>query len=608
MSRFNRPPFNLADLQGKTVEEQTRLQSDWWGDDKDREAYLDALNGDVTWIHSRAQVEDDPAPPRKPPPRQGHAKVALISSKADVTTALSHPDKFGNIPYAELGGASFMLALDPLPAGSGGTDWHGEQQRVALAAIGTLNVAQLRQAADCAVKQAEILSLQGPNFDLADFAEQAALRYFGLLFGFSTGDHVILEDAARRGYRALQYLIVGRHFTSEPTTLPAAQQALARLSTRCSALMDEYARLERSPRKPPRPTGAPPANFNWPDGVQPWADLQLSGLGDPLLRILPGLAGKLSGQDLCSLVGGLLVGTVGNVRTSLCLMLEQLFLPANETLMRDLRNLAYDDTAPLPARWSTALHALMAKAPPVPFLPRRALNPVPMQGATVDAGIDCIIAIRPSTDAGCPWGNPGMASPATHACLGQGLIEPLLVALLQRTVKLPGLEQRLDPLDGQALAPERLWGMGCSRYLLHYRRDKVLKQQPLIVVMRIKAPVAENAERLRHVISGGAPRIKWALDNSSHVHMAWFEFMENDSLLALRTVYDGDFDAYIQHFALKDGDLFDQLFECIEGAPPMPVAEHPNEFVETIRRYNRAPAAGFFYCAYPRTEVTRIPK
>lgn len=608
MSRFNRPPFNLNDLQGKTVEGQTRLQSDWWGDDKDREAYLLALNGNVTWIHSRAQVEDDPAPPRKPPPKQGHAKVALISSKADVETALSRPNLFGNIPYAELGGASFMLALDPSPAGPGQTDWHGEQRKVAAAAIATLPAPQLRNAADCAVQQAAILSLQGPNFDLADFAEQAALRYFGLLFGFATSDHAILEEAARRGYRGLQYLIIGRHFTSEPTTMPAAQQALARLSTRCSALMDEYAGLVRSPRKPPRPTGSPPTDFNWPDGVQPWADLHLSGLGDPLLRSLPDLAGTLNGQDLCSLVTGLLVGTVGNVRTTLCLMLEQLLQATAAGQLQALRNLGYDPLVQPPAGWLNAIHALMAQAPPVPFLPRRTLKEVGLQGDTVKPDTDCIIAIRPSADIGCPWGHPKMPTPATHACLGQGLIEPLLVALLQRTVKLPGLEQRLDPLDGEPLAPERLWGMGCSRYLLRYRRDKVLKQQPLIVVMRIKAPVAENAERLRRVISGGAPRIKWALDNSSHVHMAWFEFMENDTVLALRTVYDGDFDAYIQHFALKDGDLFDQLFECIEGAPPMPVSEHPNEFVETIRRFNRAPAAGFFYCAYPATEVNRIPK
>jgi hypothetical protein len=148
--------------------------------------------------------------------------------------------------------------------------------------------------------------------------------------------------------------------------------------------------------------------------------------------------------------------------------------------------------------------------------------------------------------------------------------------------------------------------MGCLHYPLRFDREKVRVQQPLIVMMRVKSPLPENAERLRRVVRSGAPRIEWALNNSRHVHFAWFEFLENDSVLALHTIYDGDFDAYIQHFALKVGDLFDQLFECIEGAPPLPVAENPNEFIEAIRRYNRAPLGGYFYSAYPKLECSRI--
>jgi hypothetical protein len=71
-------------------------------------------------------------------------------------------------------------------------------------------------------------------------------------------------------------------------------------------------------------------------------------------------------------------------------------------------------------------------------------------------------------------------------------------------------------------------------------------------------------------------------------------------------VYDGDFDAYILHFAEHAGELFDQLFDCIEGASPLPVAEHPYEFVETIRRFNRTPVGRYFYCAYPTQKVPEI--
>lgn len=75
------------------------------------------------------------------------------------------------------------------------------------------------------------------------------------------------------------------------------------------------------------------------------------------------------------------------------------------------------------------------------------------------------------------------------------------------------------------------------------------------------------------------------------MHFAWFNLQNNDSELALHTVLDGDFDAYIAHFALHVGPLFDPLLEHIQNAPPLPVAELPKEFVDTIRRYHQAIAA-----------------
>ena len=125
--------------------------------------------------------------------------------------------------------------------------------------------------------------------------------------------------------------------------------------------------------------------------------------------------------------------------------------------------------------------------------------------------------------------------------------------------------------------------------------------------MRLKSPVRDNADRVREVIRAGAPRIEEALRESRHVHFAWFELIESDTVLVLHTVYDGPFSAYIQHFALKVGDLFDALFECIENPPPMPVDEFPDEFVAHIQRYDRAPAMGYFFSAYPRSEVAQHP-
>ena len=81
--------------------------------------------------------------------------------------------------------------------------------------------------------------------------------------------------------------------------------------------------------------------------------------------------------------------------------------------------------------------------------------------------------------------------------------------------------------------------------------------------------------------------------------------VENDDCLALSTVFDGDFDAYVEHFASKV-PLFDEQFKYLEDAPPTPIAEHPKEFVEVIRRNDRTPLAGYFFSAYPTVSVAEI--
>ena len=627
MRRFERPEVKLDQLDTLRNEQRTRLQFDWWCDDKDRARYLEALGGRLEWIYSRAPIEDDPSPPRSVPARQGLAKVALVSDPQQVVAALSNPDDYLNIPYAELGGASFMLALDP--PRDGGPDWHAVQRKVVEDLFARFAPGELRRAATWAVEQAAILSLRSEVFDLAEFAEQAALRYFGLVFGYASADHVLLEEAARRGYRALQYVIVGRHFVSEPGTLPAAQLALGKLAARTASLVDEYATLKRVPRQPSR-LGVPRPDADWPTGVQPWSEIGLSSLGEPALRQLPELARDLSGQDLCNVIGGLLVGMVGNVQTSICQVVQDLLrAPTNElqrlkdhSAVPALREDAAEvDAAPCSGHTKKPsagpsvqvqrdpvaeyLRQRLRARPPVPFLPRRTREGLKKIGeVSIEAPTDCILVVPGGGDPDCPWG--GSKEKFRHSCVGREFVQPLLELLTRRVVALPDLEVLLDSVTGEVLDPVRLWGFGCVRYGLRYRREKLRVQQPLIVVMPVKSPVAEHAEYLRAVIRTGAPRIQWALDDSSMVHVAWFEFMQEDSLLALRTVYDGDFDTYIQHFALRAGDLFDQLFAHIEGGPPMPVAEHPHEFVETIRRYNRAPLGGYFYSAYPDQKVPRI--
>jgi hypothetical protein len=607
LGRNVRPPFNAADLDALSGEQANRLIFDWWCDETDRPLFIDSLQGKPTFVPSRTPLQNDPAPLMTTPAPQGRRLIVLLSDPADVRRALTRHDEFSNIPYAALGGASFLLAQDPGP-GYGGIDWHAQQQALIDEALRYYHAVALRALAQQAVQQAELTSLAQPTFDLAHFAEQAALRYFGILFGYGFQDHVLLEEACRSTYRALQYLAIGQHFVTEPLTLPAAQQALGRLATRTSDLMEAYTRLERSPRR----YGPSSAGRSWPDGVQPWSELGLNSLGDPLLKRVAVQPGLLSGRDRAVVAATLLAGTLGNVQSAVCLLVQSLLEgdPADLKQHRNIKDVKSleDQLLPRLGCW-----------PPVPVVPRRTRVRVDVAGGvTLPVDTDCLVLLRAGLNPGCPhqpppspwiWGDvPEIRdeAPATHPCLGRDLATPLIAALVHRTLKLRGLRQTRDLLTAEPLKVERLWGFACVRQPLSFDRDQVRAQQNLIVSMRVKAPISENVVHLRRLIAAAIPRIDDVLSSFGSVHFAWFEFSDDDTRLVLRTIYDGSFEAYLEHFARRAGDLFDGLFEYLEEAPPRPVAEHPHEFVECIRSHNRAPLASYLYSAYPRTQAEQI--
>jgi hypothetical protein len=633
MSRYVRPPFDINELNGKTDEESNRLIFDWWCDEgdlqdppptgrsSDRLLYIAKLKGEPKWIPSRAPHQNDPAPPITVPAPQGFRPVCLLSDPGDVRKALTNTDDFSNLPYAALGGASFILGLDP-GTGDKGIDWHKKHHYLITEALRVYEPAPLRIMTKKAVEQAALTSLARAHFDMAEFAEQATLRAAGILFGYGFQDHTLLQETSRATYRALQYLAVGQHFVTEPGTLPAAQQALGRLAARTSELTDDYTRLHRSPR-----IYGQEDRRELPVGVQPWSELGLSSLGEPLLQRLtaivdppdpshppyPPLTGQsLSGRDRAIVAATLLAGTLGNIQSAACLLLQFLLTDrlCGQGLREKFRTMSYDN-----GELETALASLMCKFPPVPVLPRRTReNSVTLNGVTIPPDTDCLLLLEALSDTSppqeampCPhiWGDVRGSLSAVHACLGRALSLPLIAALVHHTLNLPNLRVELDPLNGDTPKVERLWGFACTKYGLLYNQEQ-RKQQNLIVCMPVKPPISENAMRLRQLIAAGAPRIDHVLSSFGHLHFAWFEFTEGDRELVLRTVYDGQLEPYLQYFALYAGDVFDGLFEFLEGAPPSPVAEHPEEFVATLVAINRSPLGGYLYSAYPRVEADQI--
>lgn len=248
--------------------------------------------------------------------------------------------------------------------------------------------------------------------------------------------------------------------------------------------------------------------------------------------------------------------------------------------------------------------------PPAPFLARTSVGRVTFKwsngrGMTVPDGAHVLLAMGAAQSDDVVFGGPPGMPQFMHRCIGRHLAIPLVYEIVEGTLLLPGLARVIDAQTDRPERLEKLWGAVCLRYPLQFQRDRRLNQQPLHVVLPIKEPVKENADKLKTLTRLGASIVEDALDGRKHVHFAWFMLVEDETHLAMLTVYDGNFDAYVEHFAV-DVPLFDEQLKYLKDAPPTPTWKYPKEFVEWIRKYNRAPLGGYFYSAYPTRTVADV--
>ena len=608
--------FAAAETAGRRFE-ANRILFKWLSDDADRAAlyrYL-SIHQPVLRFQSRA---DTKLRPTDDSDSVFHQDVYLLTARADIERALADTASFSNSPYQALGSGTFMLGLD-------GGD-HKPQRDFAAAYLRHLQPPTIAALAQVAFLAAAVLPLKQRQFDLVELAEQAALRFVGFLFGFAQADHALIETTMRAAYLGLNYQILGRHFVSEPGILPDAIKGMGALLQRTAYRLDLY--REQIGRE---------QEDEYKSIEDELGDLRLyedrhkrQALADfvPVLRRIamhaePDLQQQYSGTELAVMVVGMIAGTIGNVQASVAIAINEFFLDSGEyERARDAARKSWlgDETR------TETLEALVWEAlrlnPPVAFLPRKAIRNVSLGHAAIPQGSSVIVAMGGATLEGLGnshqfrhdrnhhdpliFGGPPGEAGYLHQCIGQHLAVPLITHIVRQVLLLPGLAQRFDPRTGGLLRLEKRWGFNCRKYPLEFDRFEILKQSPLNVIMKVKMPVSEHAEELKKIIKHGAPRIEKKLCDAGHVHFAWFEFLENDTKLALHTVYDRDFDAYIEHFALQIGPLFDLLFEHIQDAPPQPVSKFPKEFIDTIRRYNARPAGDYFFSAYRKVDVSMI--
>ena len=595
----------------------------------------------------------EPAAPRGAPEPGERRHACIVADPAQVAEVLVNAKSFSSVPYAALGGGRFMLALDPAPAQGREGGEHTRQRTYVVELLQQSPEQELRRLAKAAVAQAAVAGLQQHRFDLAELSEHIAARFCMLWFGFGIQDLLLIQKVAAGGYLALVQQIVGRHFMPVQGELSTeAAAALDRLGKRTGELLLDYFRIEAQRPSATRDAAAPdtpdaPRDAGvWPKGVASPANIGFPSDWAPLLKRMAGAPGDFSISELVTIVLGLLVGTVGNVQASVCLVMRQILSGEDEGLaLKEAVEKAVETaakTAEENERDVQALQRLVAQAlartPPVPFIPRRANCKTKIGDSEIDADTEVLLWLGPA--AGSPAGSAGEAqataqvrqkadapavaadetrpfgaavrkkarstAQAPHACPGKDAALVLVTEAVRMLARLPSLAQALDPDTGKAIGLKQRWGFACESYPLTYERMSRVLQQPLIVIMPIKSPVAEHAEKLARIISLGAPRIEQALRESRIVHFAWFEFLDQGRQLALRTVYDFRFRDYLEYFALRVGDLFDQLFEHLEGAPPLPVSQNVDAFIEVIRARNGTPAQGYFFSAYPQARTSQI--
>jgi hypothetical protein len=133
-------------------------------------------------------------------------------------------------------------------------------------------------------------------------------------------------------------------------------------------------------------------------------------------------------------------------------------------------------------------------------------------------------------------------------------------------------------------------------------------QNPLTLVMTARTAddrrtLEEKLQRLQALPREQNPVVT-ALDKIATVHFARFVFLD-EARLAVITTYDGDFAVYVNEFVDHIGDVFNDLLQHMDGAPPLPVQRHRQEFLDYVQR-NDLRCLPPFYSAYPTRTVLDI--
>jgi hypothetical protein len=126
-------------------------------------------------------------------------------------------------------------------------------------------------------------------------------------------------------------------------------------------------------------------------------------------------------------------------------------------------------------------------------------------------------------------------------------------------------------------------------------------QQGLNLVLPLKNP-AQMGD-LAAVLVQAKQQAHEAVIGLRNIHSARFVPSPDYASLWVITMFDGDLDSYLMDFVGTLGEVFDAILVYIKGAPPLPVRDFPDEYVEFVKTHNISVGT---LCAYPDSTVLDI--
>ena len=105
-------------------------------------------------------------------------------------------------------------------------------------------------------------------------------------------------------------------------------------------------------------------------------------------------------------------------------------------------------------------------------------------------------------------------------------------------------------------------------------------QVALNLVMPLTDKSAIGRARLAQALGPAMQEVFAGLNNTGLVHFGRGTIV--DGTLSILTVYDGDLSNYVRDFIYNVGGAFNIILSFVEDPPPLPVEEHPDEFIEWV--------------------------